>query len=94
MSFIFPEFYNSPKKVSHTAHTATVYFTQLWITMIHYPFHHNLSSDLPKAEANIAGKFGEEAKVGYVTCDVSSRVQVESECPITFFYVQYSKNLL
>ena len=34
-----------------------------------------------EAEANIAGKFGEEAKVGYVTCDVSSRVQVESEGP-------------
>ena len=40
---------------------------------IHYP--------KAEAEADIAGKFGEEAKVGYVTCDVSSRVQVESEGP-------------
>ena len=44
-----------------------------------------------EAEANIAGKFGEEAKVGYVTCDVSSGVQVESECPFTTFMFSLAK---
>ena len=44
-----------------------------------------------EAEANIAGKFGEEAKVGYFTCDVSSGVQVESECPFTTFMFSIAK---
>ena len=30
-------------------------------------------------DADVAGKFGEEAKVGYARCDVSSREQVEGE---------------
>ena len=38
------------------------------------------SNDLQdEADADIAGKFGEEAKVGYAKCDVSSREQVDGE---------------